>query len=396
MPALRITLTGPCSPADVSGLLDECHRDETQTLVGRRAVAVSTLAKELVQLGHVVSVVTSADEVAGTPKLFSGPNFSLRVVPRRRRFRDRALDFYRAERRFLRAEIIKTDPDIVHSHWTNEYSLAALKTTYPVLVTARDAPVTIFFKYSFSFHGLLQLLLGIRVRMKVNNLSAVSTYLANQWRKEMLWHRRVPVIPNGSPMNIVSPSDDEAKQRIVVALGDASKRKNIRSLIRAWPLILKHFPDAQLHVCGADLDPFGALAQEFLGSDKYQNIIWHGFVERNQLEEMLSNCMIQVHPSREESLCNALLEGMAKGLAIVAGKDSGAIPEVAGDSALLVDVNKPEDIAIAVVRLFNEPQLRRQLGQQANRRVLEHFTPRVMANRYVDEYQKVLNLSPRL
>ena len=388
---LRITLTGPCSPADVSSLLDERYQDETQAFIGQRSVAVSTLAKELVALGYVVSVVTTANEISGAAKLFTGHNFALRVVPRRSRFRERALSFYKMERQFLLEEIKKSQPDLVHAHWTNEYALAALKSNHLVLVTARDAPLTIFLRYSLTIHSFLQLLMSLHVRMKVENLSAVSTYLAKRWRKEMLWRKRIVVIPNGVPMSIIPKSEVQNSEKYVVALGDEGKRKNIRNLVLAWPMVLEHHPDAQLLLCGSGLDPDSNLAKEFNGLDEYRQIIWHGYVERRELEELFTNSMIQVHASLEESLGNAVLEGMAKGLAIVAGKSSGAISEVLGDSALLVDVSNPREIAEAVIKLLDEPELRAELGQRANIRVREQFTPLVMANRFLDEYRNILS-----
>jgi hypothetical protein len=79
--------------------------------------------------------------------------------------------------------------------------------------------------------------------------------------------------------------------------------------------------------------------------------------------------------STREGLPNALLEAMAAGLPIVATR-VGGVPEAVEDgvSGLLVDSADPGALAEAIVHLWRDPELRRRLGANASRRVVERFS----------------------
>jgi glycosyltransferase involved in cell wall biosynthesis len=73
-----------------------------------------------------------------------------------------------------------------------------------------------------------------------------------------------------------------------------------------------------------------------------------------------------------EGCPNTLLEAMLAGRAIVASR-SGAIPELLtdGEDGLLVEPGSSAEIATAVGRLLDEPELRARLGAAARRRALQ-------------------------
>jgi glycosyltransferase involved in cell wall biosynthesis len=61
------------------------------------------------------------------------------------------------------------------------------------------------------------------------------------------------------------------------------------------------------------------------------------------------------------------LEAMACGAPVIAAR-AGALPEVVGDAALLVDPRNPAAIAAAMAQLEREPGLAEALGQAGERR----------------------------
>ncbi|MCU7723668.1 DUF3492 domain-containing protein [Actinoplanes sp. KI2] len=68
-----------------------------------------------------------------------------------------------------------------------------------------------------------------------------------------------------------------------------------------------------------------------------------------------------------------LIEAMMSGRAVV-GVDVGPAAETLGDAGVLVQPGDPAELAIAVVGLLRNPELRRQLGDAARHRALLHFT----------------------
>ncbi len=100
-------------------------------------------------------------------------------------------------------------------------------------------------------------------------------------------------------------------------------------------------------------------------------------------------------PSVHEGLGSTLLDAMAMGLPVVAS-DVDGIPEIVADErqGLLTPPRDPLALAAALRRLRYEPGLAARLGDAgvANAR---HYTPRAMAERYIDWYDALgVSLAP--
>ena len=87
-----------------------------------------------------------------------------------------------------------------------------------------------------------------------------------------------------------------------------------------------------------------------------------------------------------------LFEYMAMGKAIVASR-LGQIGEVLDDeeTALLIEPGDARQLADAILRLRDSPELRRRLGAAARRAAVEKHTWKQNAQRVIDEYH---TLSP--
>jgi glycosyltransferase involved in cell wall biosynthesis len=86
----------------------------------------------------------------------------------------------------------------------------------------------------------------------------------------------------------------------------------------------------------------------------------HGFVDDAGRARLLTRASVLAYPSLDEGFGLPLLEAMAAGLPAVATR-AGAVPEVAGDAALLVDPLDVDELASAVGRLLGDDGLRRSL-----------------------------------
>ncbi len=100
-----------------------------------------------------------------------------------------------------------------------------------------------------------------------------------------------------------------------------------------------------------------------------------GFRERQEVLSILKASDIFVMPSRHEGTPLALLEAAALGKPILA-TSCGGIPELVQDGreALLVPVGEPAQLGTALLRLCREPNLARELGMQAQRKVRSTFS----------------------
>jgi glycosyltransferase involved in cell wall biosynthesis len=86
------------------------------------------------------------------------------------------------------------------------------------------------------------------------------------------------------------------------------------------------------------------------------------------------------NPRAERELTNKVVEAMAVGGALITRKSPPVEELLAdGESVLLVEPGRPEQLAAAILRLKNDPALRDRLGQSALRVFQEHCTMGVFA-----------------
>jgi glycosyltransferase involved in cell wall biosynthesis len=93
-------------------------------------------------------------------------------------------------------------------------------------------------------------------------------------------------------------------------------------------------------------------------------------------------------PTWKEQFGRVILEAMACRVPVIAS-DSGEIPHVVGDAAIVVPEGDIASLAAALQRLIDDPVERDRLAEAARRWVLEHYTQRVVAARYYEAYRQL-------
>lgn len=282
-------------------------------------------------------------------------------------------------------------PDVIHAQWTYEFALASAEAAVaPVLVTARDSPLKIFALYLDSYR-FFRLLLAIRARVSIRHISAPSPYLARSLRW-FGYFGTIPVIPNLVSSSSAASSDIVRRSTTVLYVANASRGKNVRTLLRAMVLVRTQHPDAELRLVGDGLapgDPVAAWARQ-QGLDKHVEFV--GYADRMALAREYARAAVFCSPSLEESFGNTLVEALQAGLPVIAGKNSGAVPWVLfdGRAGRLVDVRDPTAIAVAVCDAIDDPSSTVAPGFDVAESIAERYSPSAVAGRYLAEYRRVI------
>ncbi|HVB59174.1 MAG TPA: glycosyltransferase family 4 protein [Candidatus Acidoferrales bacterium] len=166
----------------------------------------------------------------------------------------------------------------------------------------------------------------------------------------------------------------------VVFSGTLTAKKGIVSLIKAWPIVVQSTPEAELHVFGKDgRSDDGHSMKEFLlsvlPSEARSSVRFHGHVSRAELFDAYQTSGLAVFPSYAEAFAVAPLESMACGCPTIFSQ-RGSGPELLAHEreGLLVDPDKPEEIAKAILRVLGNPSFARAIGEAGRDRVRDVFS----------------------
>lgn len=155
-------------------------------------------------------------------------------------------------------------------------------------------------------------------------------------------------------------------ERFILFVGGITPLKNFGNLLRAFRRISGDVPH-NLVAAGFKRWKYSddvALVEELGLSDRVQFL---GFVPSAELVGLYNRAEAFVMPSLYEGFGMPVLEAMACGCPVVT-TNTGCSPEVAGDAAILVDPNDPDDIATGIKRVLQDASLRRRLLEAGFRR----------------------------
>jgi glycosyltransferase involved in cell wall biosynthesis len=179
----------------------------------------------------------------------------------------------------------------------------------------------------------------------------------------------------------------------VVFSGTLTPKKGIASLVDAWPAVQKACPEAQLHICGSDGrmtsgQATSAYIKAKLGSQLGKTVHYHGFVPRERVLDMLRTARVAAFPSFSEAFALAPIEAMARGCATIFTKLSSG-PELIedGQTGLLVDPHKPQEISDALIRVLRDDQLAARLGAQARKHVEAELCIKAVVTKNIRFYE---------
>jgi glycosyltransferase involved in cell wall biosynthesis len=166
---------------------------------------------------------------------------------------------------------------------------------------------------------------------------------------------RIAVCPPGAP--VWQPRREVSASGPILFVGTLEPRKNVAALVRAYGRLLELVPAAPaLLLAGAAGEQSETLVRQ-IHEPAFAGRIRHlGYVSDAERERLYAEASMLVLPSFDEGFGLPLLEAMTIGLPAIAA-DRGALPEVAGGAAVLVDPEDDAAIANAMQRLLTNREL---------------------------------------
>jgi glycosyltransferase involved in cell wall biosynthesis len=181
--------------------------------------------------------------------------------------------------------------------------------------------------------------------------------------------RLVRVIPLGVNGAFSARDQEQARTRVeqrypglspyVLTVGTFEPRKNVGTLVRAFQSIAARIPH-RLAIAGGGGWKHEPLLSEIERGGLGERVRRLGYVPDDALPDLYAGADAFVFPSLYEGFGLPPLEALASGVPVVCSNAS-SLPEVVGDAAVLVDPREPESIAAGLLRVLEDPALRRSL-----------------------------------
>jgi glycosyltransferase involved in cell wall biosynthesis len=164
----------------------------------------------------------------------------------------------------------------------------------------------------------------------------------------------------------------QSPQSRVLFVGRLAPHKRQDEVIRAFALYRRrHAPDARLTLVGEPLNEGYLRALRELG-ERVGGVTIESSLSRRELADRYAQASVFLCLSEHEGFCLPLLEAFAAGVPVIA-RPAGAVPETAGDAALLIE-DGPDVIAELLALVHADDELRAELTRRGRER-LEHYRP---------------------
>lgn len=393
----------------------------SKTHCGGQGVYVRYLSSGLAELGHEVEV-------------FSGQPYPELLDPRVRLTEVPSLDLYRDEDPFrtprpseirdridllelgtmwtagfpeprtfsLRAaQLLRSraaDFDVVHDNQCLGSGLLDIARQLPVVATihhpiTRDRAVDLaaapwrrklFVQRWYGFLGMQQ-----RVARQIPDLITVSSSSATDIADDFgVAPGQLRVVPLGVDTELFRPRAGRVPGRIVAVASADKPLKGISHLLQAVSR-LRVAHDVELQLV-AKLDPDGPTEKLIAELGLADVVTVSSGLSDTDLAELLSSAQISCIPSMYEGFSLPAVEAMASGTPLVASR-AGALPEVVGDCAELVEPGNVDELARVIGGLLDSRRRLDDLGAAGRRRALSVYSWEAVAAQTVSVYEQAIS-----
>jgi glycosyltransferase involved in cell wall biosynthesis len=170
---------------------------------------------------------------------------------------------------------------------------------------------------------------------------------------------------------------------VVLFVGVAERYKNVHAIADAWRRAAPRVPEATLRMVS---DGRHREIPESLARELPRQVRWDTRLETPDVVAAFDDAWLLLLASRSEGTPRVVLEALCRGRAVV-GARAGGIPDVVvdGETGMLVDPDRPDEIADALVRVLSDRSLAERLGRGGHELSRAWtYTPEEYADRVVE------------
>lgn len=375
------------------------------------------LARELTELGHQVTIYTSAHARENCfPRLFADLNvqeMGRGIFPwlRKPRFIRGYFDMVRL------ARVVKTRHEIWNpQHWPAHWGAVWLKQKMGGVVVWMSNDVPNLHEKAHQQHPIRNILKAIVYRLfyfydraqirKVDLTVLVSSWAESEFR--LIYPGRTCVARPGIDPDQFRPGGDRTGIRrrfryapedfVLLWLGILMPHRRLEDAIEALAELRKRSLKAKLLIAGSE-DAF----PEYVNSLKAQvtrlglehDVIFAGRIEDGEIRDFYCACDAFLFPNEHQTWGLAVLEAMACGCPVVVSKGA-AVHEalLENENGMLFPARNPAALADRIAVLLNQPSLRHKIAERGMQLARTRFSWQYYAQQVSGLFKQAAGLAP--
>lgn len=200
--------------------------------------------------------------------------------------------------------------------------------------------------------------------LEADHLLAPSDYVRDSLTALGVDRRRIVVMPYGADLELFRPAaGPEPGGFRVLFVGQIGQRKGIKYLLEAV---------RRLGLADLELVLAGPLVGRGAGLGPYGGLFRHvPKLPYDALPRLYRQSSIFVYPSLHEGSAMATFEALASGLPVIATPNAGSVVRD-GEEGYIVPIRDVEALMERILRLYDDPTLRRSMAEKARARAEGH------------------------
>jgi len=240
-----------------------------------------------------------------------------------------------------------------------------------------------------------------RIRRTLNRIDLIQV-LGGRLKeifKDLVPEEKVTVTPNGIDITHFAGVAQQRRKRPpgknILYLSSMIVGKGVVDLVEAFAFVAQRHGDAVLHLVGPwtrkkDPEIIKSAIEKSIYKDR---IRYHGTLMGDEKLEMFAKADVFVLPTyyRNEGQPVVLLEAMASGLPIITC-ERGAVTDMVVDKrgGYVVPPRSPREIANAIIKVFDSPELSSGFSEFNTARVEKMYSMEIFAGKNRDDIESVL------
>jgi glycosyltransferase involved in cell wall biosynthesis len=286
----------------------------------------------------------------------------------------------------------KNDVSIIHAHGykSNIYGFLAAKVLKKPIVStchnwiAEDLKTRAYYWLDKS------------VLRRFDKVVAVSEEIEDELLRLGITEDSIALIQNGIDISkfdrttgtIRTELNINEKTKVIGTVARLTPEKGLACLLEAFKKVLHLFPNSICMIVG-DGSLRAELTRKAAELGVGEKVLLTGV--RTDLPRVYSAMDIFVLPSLKEGLPMVILEAMASRKPVIA-TNVGAIPRMikSGKEGILVNPGNVEELSEAIIVLVKDRRVSETLAQNAQKKVVQQFSSKIMCGRYVEIYEEIL------